>query len=157
MPVSRFMVRSKIHRATITAADLHYIGSITIDAVLLEAADILPYEKVQVVDVSNGNRFETYVIEGEAGSGAVQVNGAAAHLVSVGDTVIIMAYAQVEEPIPAGWKPRVVLVGHENVIGEVRALPQGGMAGNMAGDHNGRDISSALEDLIPYSNVKLPD
>ncbi len=130
MAIYRTMVRAKIHRATVTAADLHYIGSITIDSNLLEAADILPFERVQVVDVNNGNRFETYAIAGEAGSGTIQLNGAAAHLVSVGDLVIIMSYAQVEEPVPADWQPTVVLVDERNQITEVRSLrPQGGKTG----------------------------
>jgi aspartate 1-decarboxylase len=128
--IYRTMVRGKIHRATVTAADLHYIGSITIDATLLEAADILPFERVQVVDVTNGQRLETYTIAGEPGSGTIQLNGAAAHLVNVGDLVIIMAYAQVEEPVPAGWQPTVVLVDERNAITEVRRMrPEGGLTG----------------------------
>lgn len=130
MGIYRTMVRAKIHRATVTAADLHYIGSITIDSTLLEAADILPFERVQVVDVNNGNRLETYAIAGEAGSGTIQLNGAAAHLVNVGDLVIIMSYAQVEEPVPSEWQPTVVLVDNTNTITEVRSLrPEGGRTG----------------------------
>lgn len=130
MAIYRTMVHGKIHRATVTAADLHYIGSITVDSHLLEAAQILPFERVQVVDVNNGNRLETYAIEGEPGSGTIQLNGAAAHLVNVGDLVIIMAYAQVEEPVPSEWQPRVVLVNEHNMITEVRPLrPQGGVTG----------------------------
>lgn len=129
MAIYRTMVRGKIHRATVTAADLHYIGSITIDTLLLEAADILPFERVQVVDVNNGNRLETYAIAGEPGSGTIQLNGAAAHLVNVGDLVIVMAYAQVEEPVPSEWQPRVVLVDERNALLEVRPLqPEGGVA-----------------------------
>lgn len=120
----RTMLNSKIHRATITGADLNYIGSITVDADLLDAAGILPYERVQVVDVTNGARLETYTIVGERGSGTVQLNGAAAHLVSVGDIVIIMAYAQVEDPVPADWQPRVVLVDVRNRVEEVRPLAE---------------------------------
>ena len=101
MAISRTMVRSKIHRATLTGADLHYIGSITIDENLLKAADILPFERVQVVDVNNGNRLETYAIAGEFGSDTIQLNGAAAHQVALGDKVIVMAYSQVEKPVPA--------------------------------------------------------
>lgn len=126
MAIYRTMVRSKIHRATVTHADLHYIGSITIDADLLRAADILPFERVQVVNVTNGNRLETYAIEGERGSGVIQLNGAAAHLVAVGDLVIIMSYAQVEEPVPEGWQPTVVLVDEKNYITEVRSLAKRG-------------------------------
>jgi aspartate 1-decarboxylase len=130
MAISRTMVRSKIHRATVTGADLHYIGSITIDESLLKAADILPFERVQVVDVNNGNRLETYAIAGEAGSGTIQLNGAAAHQVALGDKVIVMAYSQVEEPVPATWQPTVVLVDEANRISEVRPLrPQGGVTG----------------------------
>ena len=112
----RTMLNGKIHRATVTGADLNYIGSITIDQTLLEAANILPFERVQVADITNGNRLETYAIAGEAGSGTVQLNGAAAHLVSVGDLVIIMSYVQVEDPIPPNWRPRVVLVNAQNQI-----------------------------------------
>jgi aspartate 1-decarboxylase len=112
----RTMLNGKIHRATVTSADLNYIGSITIDQTLLEAANILPFERVQVADITNGNRLETYAIAGEAGSGTVQLNGAAAHLVSVGDLVIIMSYVQVEDPIPPNWRPRVVLVNAQNQI-----------------------------------------
>ena len=162
MAVYRTMVRSKIHRATVTAADLHYIGSITIDTLLLEAADILPYERVQVVDVTNGNRVETYTIAGEAGSGAIQLNGAAAHLVNVGDMVIIMAYAQVEEPVPDHWQPRVVLVDERNIITEVRPLPPGGMAPPSA-PHSPLDAASSMDidelmrDQVPYTGVKFRD
>ena len=116
----RTLLNGKIHRATVTGADLHYVGSITVDSRLLEAANILPYERVQVVDVDNGARLETYAIPGEAGSGTIQMNGAAAHLMKVGDIVIIMAYVQVEDPVPQGWKPRVVLVNGRNEIVEVR-------------------------------------
>lgn len=110
----RTMLRGKIHRATVTAADVNYIGSITIDRQLMESADIRPYEMVQVVDVTNGARLETYTIEGEAGSGVIQLNGAAALLVNIGDIVIIMSYVQVEDPVPRDWKPRVVLVDANN-------------------------------------------
>ena len=130
MAISRTRVRSEIHRATVTGADLHYIGSITIDGDLLNAADILPFERVQVVDVNNGNRLETYAIAGESGSGTIQLNGAAAHQVALGDKVIVMAYSQVEEPIPATWQPTVVLVDEANRISEVRPLrAQGGVTG----------------------------
>ncbi len=116
------MLNSKIHRATVTGADLHYIGSITIDSLLLEAANIFPFERVQVVDITNGNRLETYTIAGEAGTGIVQLNGAAAHLVNVGDLVIIMSYVEVEDSKAAEWHPVVVLVGEQNRITEVRGM-----------------------------------
>ena len=106
----RTMLKSKIHRATITASDLHYVGSITIDADLLEAADILEHEQVHVVDVDNGARFETYTIAGERGSGAIQVNGAAARLVHDGDTIIVISYAQYDRAELREYEPRVVHV-----------------------------------------------
>ena len=95
--MQRVMLKSKIHRATVTGSDLHYVGSITIDADLLEAANIREHEQVHVVDVDNGARFETYTIAGERGSGTMQVNGAAARLVHHGDTIIVISYAQYDE------------------------------------------------------------
>ena len=122
----RTLVHAKIHRATVTGADLNYVGSITIDKNLIEAAGMWPYERVQVVDINNGNRLETYIIEGERGSGTIQLNGAAAHLVDVGDLVIIMAYAQVQQQ-PELWEPTVVFVDQHNQITEVQTLqPTGG-------------------------------
>jgi len=117
----RTMFKSKIHRATVTGANVQYIGSITIDSELLAAADLYEYEKVQVVDVDNGQRLETYVIAGAPGSGEVCLNGAAARLVSPGDKVIIMSYAQVQEPIPQPWTPTVVFVDANNRIVQVTA------------------------------------
>jgi len=114
--VFRTMFSAKIHRATVTHADLHYVGSITIDADLMEAADILPGEKVSVVDVSNGARLETYVIEGVRGSGVIGINGAAAHLVAVGDTVIVIAYQTVTDTEARTFRPRVVHVDADNKI-----------------------------------------
>ena len=108
--MNRTMLKSKIHRATVTDCDLHYVGSITIDADLLEAADILEHEQVHVVDVDNGARFETYTIAGERGSGTMQVNGAAARLVHRGDTIIVFSYAQYEEAELGDYEPRVVHV-----------------------------------------------
>lgn len=115
----RVMLKSKIHRATVTEANLHYQGSITIDAKLMEAADILPYEKVQVVDVSNGARLGTYVIAGEAGSGIICLNGAAAHLMRKGDTVIIISYLTVSEEEAKTLTPKVVFVDQRNQIVKV--------------------------------------
>lgn len=112
----RVMLKSKIHRATVTGADLHYVGSITIDPVLLEAADILEFEQVAVVDVDNGARFETYAIAGEPGSQTVQVNGAAARLVHSGDTIIVFSYAQYDTDELAVYEPRVVHVDARNRI-----------------------------------------
>src|SRR3954465_13403577 len=108
--MTRTMLKSKIHRATITDSDLHYVGSITIDPDLLEAADILEHEQVHVVDVDNGARFETYTIAGERGSGEIKVNGAAARLVHRGDTVIVISYAQYDEVDLERYEPRVVHV-----------------------------------------------
>jgi aspartate 1-decarboxylase len=112
----RTMFKSKIHRATVTQADLHYVGSVTIDADLLDAADLLPGELVHIVDITNGARLETYVIEGERGSGVVGINGAAAHLVHPGDLVIIISYAQVSDAEARSLEPRVVHVDRDNRI-----------------------------------------
>ena len=113
------MLKSKIHRATVTGSDLHYVGSITIDPDLLEAADILPHEQVAVVDVDNGARFETYTILGERGTGTVQLNGAAARLVHTGDTVIVISYAEYDEADLETYEPRVVHVDADNQIIDV--------------------------------------
>src|SRR5882757_7472517 len=110
------MLKSKIHRATVTQADLHYVGSITVDANLLDAADLLPGEQVAVVDITNGARLETYVIEGERGSGVIGINGAAAHLVHPGDMVIIISYATLPDAEAKAFVPAVVLVDAQNKI-----------------------------------------
>ena len=119
--MKRTMLKSKIHRATVTGSDLHYVGSITIDPDLLEAADVLPHEQVAVVDVDNGARFETYTIPGDRGSGTVQLNGAAARLVHTGDTIIVISYAEYEESELVGYEPRVVHVDARNQIIDVDA------------------------------------
>ena len=108
--MQRVMLKSKIHRATVTDCDLHYVGSITIDADLLQAADILEHEQVHVVDIDNGARFETYTIAGERGSGAMKVNGAAARLVHRGDTIIVISYGQYDQAEMERYEPRVVHV-----------------------------------------------
>lgn len=115
----RTMLKSKIHRATVTQADLHYVGSIAIDRELMEAADILEGEKVVIADITNGARLETYVIPAPAGSGTIGINGAAAHLVSKGDLVIIMTYALVEDEEARRMKPLVVHVDSTNRIVEL--------------------------------------
>jgi aspartate 1-decarboxylase len=115
----RKMLKAKIHRAVVTHADLQYEGSITIDANLLDASGIREFELVQVVDVENGARLETYVMTGEPGSGVIQMNGAAARLVGVGDHVIIMAYVLVAEPLPEDWRPAIILVGENNKIKKI--------------------------------------
>lgn len=113
------MLKGKIHRAVVTQAELNYVGSITVDPLLLEAAGIYEYEKVQIVDVENGNRFETYTIEGEAGSGMICLNGAAARQVQVGDHVIIMCYSEMTPEEVKEHKPHVVFVDDKNGIASV--------------------------------------
>ena len=110
------MLKAKIHRATVTQADVNYVGSVTIDSLLLEEAGILEYEKVQVVDVDNGNRFETYTIAGEPGSGIICLHGAAAHCVTIGDKVIIMAYANMSPEEAAQSRPVVLFLGEGNKV-----------------------------------------
>jgi aspartate 1-decarboxylase len=112
----RTMLKSKIHRATVTQADLHYIGSVTVDSELLAAADLLPGEQVSIVDVTNGARLETYVIAGEPGSGVIGINGAAAHLVHPGDIVILISYAMLDDATARSFRPRVVHVDAQNRI-----------------------------------------
>ncbi|MEU3107548.1 aspartate 1-decarboxylase [Streptomyces albidoflavus] len=112
----RTMFKSKIHRATVTHADLHYVGSVTVDRDLMDAADLLPGELVHIVDITNGARLETYVIEGERGSGVIGVNGAAAHLVHPGDMVILISYAQVDDAEARSLVPAVVHVDDQNHV-----------------------------------------
>jgi aspartate 1-decarboxylase len=110
----RTMLKSKIHRATVTQADLHYVGSVTIDADLMEAADLLEGEQVTIVDIDNGARLVTYAITGERGTGVIGINGAAAHLVHPGDLVILIAYASMTDPEARSHRPRIVFVDAEN-------------------------------------------
>lgn len=112
----RTMLKSKIHRATVTQADLHYVGSLTIDEDLMDAADLLPGEQVAVVDVTNGARLQTYVIAGERGSGMIGINGAAAHLVQPGDLVIVISYGLMDSAEAAGYQPKVLFVDEHNRI-----------------------------------------
>jgi len=114
--MKRTMLKSKIHRGRITGSDLNYVGSITIDSDLLEAADIVEHEQVHVLDIDNGARFETYTIAGAPGSGEITVNGAAARLVHTGDTVIVVSYASYDEDELEAYRPRVVHVSEENRI-----------------------------------------
>ncbi|HYD49868.1 MAG TPA: aspartate 1-decarboxylase [Terriglobales bacterium] len=116
----RTMLRGKIHRATVTGADLHYEGSVTIDSELMSGADILPYEQVHIWNVTNGERFTTYAIEGQPGSGVVCVNGAAAHKVTKGDLIIIAAFTQLGEAEARDWEPRCVFVDSQNRTIELR-------------------------------------
>jgi len=129
----RTMLKSKIHRATVTQADLHYVGSVTVDSELMAAADLLPGEKVAIVDVTNGARLETYVIEGAPGSGVIGINGAAAHLVHPGDLVIMIAYAQLDDAEARTYQPRVVHVDADNKIIELGADPAEAVPG-LVGD-----------------------
>ena len=115
----RTMMHSKIHRARVTESDLNYVGSITIDSDILDAVDILPNEKVEIVNNNNGERFATYVIAGERGSGIICLNGAAARLVQVGDVVIIMTYVQLEESELQGHAPKVAVLNENNEIEEM--------------------------------------
>lgn len=117
------MLHSKIHRATVTAADLHYHGSITIDRALMDIADLLPHQHVHVYNITNGARFETYVIEGTRDAGDIQINGAAAHLAGVGDLIIIAAYIHMPREEAISWQPSIVFVDDQNrpVKGERQA------------------------------------
>ena len=119
----RTMFKSKIHRAVVTHSDLHYVGSLTVDLDLMDAADLLPGEQVAVVDVTNGSRFETYLIAGVRGSGVVGINGAAAHLAEIGDTVIVISYAQLEDAEARAFSPTVVHVDEANQIVAVSSDP----------------------------------
>ncbi|PYE18180.1 L-aspartate 1-decarboxylase [Williamsia limnetica] len=131
----RTMVNGKVHRATVTQADLHYVGSITIDETLMKAADLVEGEQVQVVDVTNGARLETYVITGAPDSGVICINGAAAHLVNPGDLVIIMSFLQLEQAEVIGHEPKVVHVDGDNrivALGNDPAQPVPGAADQIA-------------------------
>ncbi|ARF64774.1 MULTISPECIES: aspartate 1-decarboxylase, partial [Streptomyces] len=132
----RSMMKSKIHRATVTQADLHYVGSVTVSADLMEAANLLPGEKVDIVDIDNGARLTTYVIEGPRDSGVIGINGAAARLISPGDLVILIAYAMVEDHEAAAFRPSVVFVDSANAPvacgQDATAVPDG--YGLMPGD-----------------------
>ena len=125
------MLKGKIHRATVVQAELDYVGSITVDEELLEAAVILEYEKVQIVDINNGSRFETYTICGERGSGMICLNGAAARCVSTGDKIIIMAYAGVDAKEAKDHKPKVVFVDEKNHISRITSYEKHGLLKDM--------------------------
>ncbi len=120
------LLKGKIHRATVVQAELDYVGSITVDEALLEASGILEYEKVQIVDVNNGSRFETYTIAGERGSGMICLNGAAARCVSVGDKIILMAYAQMTPEEAKEHKPTVVFVDDKNHVSRITSYEKHG-------------------------------
>lgn len=149
--LTRPMMIGKIHRATVTQADLHYVGSITIDLDLMEAADLLPGQQVDVVNVTNGSRLTTYAIPGERGSGVVCINGAAAHLTHAGDLVIIIAYGQLSDADARTYTPRVVFVDADNRIVEAccepGAVPPGAVSFNDGGQlrRSGIDAFSGRE------------
>jgi aspartate 1-decarboxylase len=132
--MQRTMLKSKIHRATVTQADLHYVGSVTVDEDLMEAADLLPGEQVAIVDVTNGARLETYVITGPRGSGVIGINGAAARLVHPGDLVILIAYGIMESAEARSFKPRVVFVDANNRITGTGGDPAEALPGLVRGD-----------------------
>jgi aspartate 1-decarboxylase len=145
----RTMLKSKIHRATVTRADLHYVGSLTVDEDLLDAADLLPGERVAVVDVTNGARLETYVIPGERGSGVLGVNGAAAHLVHPGDLVIVISYGVMDNAEAAGYRPKVVFVDGDN-----RVVTAGADAGHVPPGFGLRDgRSDSTEPELPAAET----
>jgi aspartate 1-decarboxylase len=123
------MLKGKIHRAVVVQAELNYVGSITVDPVLMKAAGILEYEKVQIVDIENGNRFETYTIAGEENSGMICLNGAAARQVQVGDHIILMAYCDMTPEEAANHKPTVVFVNEENKIERISKYEKHGQLG----------------------------
>jgi aspartate 1-decarboxylase len=125
--MNRTMFKSKIHRATVTHADLHYVGSVTVDLDLLEAADILPGELVSIVDVTNGARLETYTIAGERGSGVIGINGAAAHLMHENDIIILITYAQMTTEEAKSFEPRVVHVDENNHVIQLGNDPAEGL------------------------------
>ncbi|TCP56723.1 L-aspartate 1-decarboxylase [Tamaricihabitans halophyticus] len=126
----RTMLKSKIHRATVTQADLHYVGSVTVDSTLMEAADLLHGEQVTIVDVTNGARLETYVITGERDSGVIGINGAAAHLIEPGDLVILIAYGMMADAEAHSFQPKVIFVDERNRINSAGADPAVAPAGS---------------------------
>lgn len=124
--MQRILLKSKIHRVTVTQAELHYMGSVTVDKDLLEAADIVPYEQVQIYDITNGNRITTYAIEGPRGSGVICINGAAAHQVHPGDLVILASYANYTDAEARQHRARVIMVDDANRIRETADIVEGG-------------------------------
>ena len=135
--LTRTMLKSKIHRATVTQADLHYVGSVTIDEQLMEAADLLPGEQVCIVDITNGARLETYAIPGPAGSGVIGINGAAAHLVHPGDLVILISYAVLDDAEARTYQPKVVFVDAANEVVGLGGDPAEALPGQAGGLRRG--------------------
>jgi aspartate 1-decarboxylase len=130
MTFTRTMLKSKIHRATVTQADLHYVGSVTVDEDLMDAADLLSGEQVTIVDITNGARLETYVIAGGRGTGVIGINGAAAHLVHPGDLVILISYAGMDDATARTYQPRIVFVDADNRVADLGADPGHAPAGS---------------------------
>lgn len=151
----RTMFHAKIHRATVTEANLHYVGSVTVDQDLLDAAGILPGELVSIVDITNGARLETYTIAGDRGSGVVGINGAAAHLIHPGDLVILIAYAQMEDAEARSFVPSVVHVDAENRIVETGGDPAEGILDGVHRPPHSRTLAEAQADLVTASSSGL--
>ena len=143
----RTMMKSKIHRATVTQADLHYVGSVTVDQDLLDAAGILPGELVSIVDVTNGARLETYTIAGDRGTGVLGINGAAARLIQPGDVVILIAYAQMDDAEARTFQPTVVHVDGRNRIVELGSDPAEGLLDGVARPPQSRRLEDAQAEL----------
>ncbi|WP_073330129.1 aspartate 1-decarboxylase [Actinomyces glycerinitolerans] len=146
---TRTMMTSKIHRATVTQADLDYVGSITVDADLLEAADLLPGERVDICDCTNGNRLSTYVIPGERGAGEICINGAAAHLVSPGDIVILIGYSQLSDDEARTYLPHVVFVDADN-----RIVERGTEPGQVPADSDVARMQGLRSSGLPLAAVR---
>ena len=157
----RTMLKSKIHRATVTQADLHYVGSVTVDEDLMDAADLLAGEQVAIVDVTNGARLETYVIAGPRGTGVIGINGAAAHLVHPGDLVILIAYGQLEEAEARRLVPRIVFVDADNRISGTGHDPAEALSGLFRGDrvhaHAGSYDDAPVLDGARLGDPRLAD
>lgn len=144
----RTMFHAKIHRATVTEADLHYVGSVTVDQDLLDAAGILPGELVSIVDITNGARLETYTIAGQRGSGVIGINGAAAHLISPGDLVILIAYAQMEDAEARTYQPKIVHVDEQNRIISLGAEPAEALQTGTQRPPYARNLSEAQAEVV---------
>jgi aspartate 1-decarboxylase len=149
------MLKSKIHRATVTQADLHYVGSVTVDEDLMDAADLLAGEQVAIVDVTNGARLETYVIAGPRGSGVLGINGAAAHLVHPGDLVILIAYGQLDDAQAREYQPRVVFVDADNRVADASADPGRAPAGS--GLRSGAVLADTRLELTDATSAETVD
>lgn len=149
----RTMFHAKIHRATVTQADLHYVGSVTVDQELLDAAGILPGEMVAIVDITNGARLETYTIAGERHSGVLGINGAAAHLISPGDLVILIAYAQMEDAEARQYEPSVVHVDQDNRILRLGDDPAEALQPGTQRPPHARKLQDAQAELAQHKTV----